>query len=54
MGFFAISIDGRGQPMPTSHRQVGNLFDVRMRAINNLHEAGVRIVLVTTLVPALT
>ena len=33
-----------------SHRQVGNLFDVKMRAINNLHEAGVEIVLVTTLV----
>jgi uncharacterized radical SAM superfamily Fe-S cluster-containing enzyme len=33
-----------------SHRQVGNLFDVKLRAINNLHEAGVEIVLVTTLV----
>src|ERR687883_447653 len=32
------------------HRQVGNLFDVKLRAINNLHEAGVEIVLVTTLV----
>jgi hypothetical protein len=29
---------------------VGNLFDVKLRAINNLHEAGVEIVLVTTLV----
>ena len=36
--------------MPTRHRQVGNLFDVKLRAINNLHEAGVEIVLVTTLV----
>ena len=33
-----------------SHRQVGNLFDVKLRAINNLHEAGVEIILVVTLV----
>src|SRR5690606_24104239 len=33
-----------------SHRQIGNLFDVKLRAINNLREAGVDIILVTTLV----
>src|SRR5690348_3502646 len=33
-----------------AHRQVGNLFDVKLRAIHNLHEAGVDIVPVTTIV----
>ena len=33
-----------------SHRKVGNLFDVKLQAINNLHEAGVEIVPVTTIV----
>src|ERR1051325_4750042 len=32
------------------HRAVGNLFDVKLRAIENLHAAGVEIVLVTTIV----
>jgi len=44
-----LQFDGIGNDA-NSHRQVGNLFDVKMRAINNLHEAGVEIVLVTTLV----
>src|SRR6187431_2869100 len=44
-----LQFDGIGNDA-NSHRQVGNLFDVKMRAINNLHEAGVKIVLVTTLV----
>src|SRR6266487_4310840 len=44
-----FQFDGIGNDA-NSHRQVGNLFDVKMRAINNLHEAGVEIVLVTTLV----
>src|SRR5947207_7169279 len=44
-----LQFDGVGNDA-NSHRQVGNLFDVKMRAINNLHEAGVEIVLVTTLV----
>src|SRR6185503_1775146 len=35
-------------------RQVGNLFDVKLRAINNLHAAGVDIVLVVTLVNGIT
>jgi len=29
---------------------VGNLFDVKLRAIENMHEAGIEIVLVTTIV----
>ena len=44
-----LQFDGIGNDA-NSHRQVGNLFDVKIRAINNLHEAGVEIVLVTTLV----
>src|SRR6266516_517494 len=44
-----LQFDGVGNDA-NIHRQVGNLFDVKMRAINNLHEAGVEIVLVTTLV----
>ncbi|HVF28193.1 MAG TPA: radical SAM protein [Pyrinomonadaceae bacterium] len=44
-----LQFDGIGNDA-NSHRQVGNLFDVKLRAIDNLHEAGVEIVLVTTLV----
>ncbi|MGA2539860.1 MAG: radical SAM protein, partial [Terracidiphilus sp.] len=33
-----------------SHRKVGNLFDVKLQAIANLHEAGVDIVPVTTII----
>ncbi len=44
-----LQFDGIGNDA-NSHRQVGNLFDVKLRAINNLHGAGVEIVLVTTLV----
>jgi len=44
-----LQFDGIGNDA-NAHRQVGNLFDVKLRAINNLHEAGVEIVLVTTLV----
>jgi 7,8-dihydro-6-hydroxymethylpterin dimethyltransferase len=47
--FVYLQFDGIGNDA-NSHRQVGNLFDVKLRAINNLHEAGVDIVLVTTLV----
>jgi len=47
--FVYLQFDGVGNDA-NSHRQVGNLFDVKLRAINNLHEAGVDIVLVTTLV----
>ena len=40
-----LQFDGIGNDA-NSHRQIGNLFDVKLRAINNLHEAGVEIVLV--------
>ena len=33
-----------------SHRKVGNLFDVKLRAIENLHDAGIDVVLVVTVV----
>ena len=32
------------------HRKVGNLFDVKQRAINNLYQAGIDVVLVVTVV----
>src|SRR6202521_3990115 len=35
-----LQFDGIGNDA-NSHRQIGNLFDVKLRAINNLHEAGV-------------
>jgi uncharacterized radical SAM superfamily Fe-S cluster-containing enzyme len=44
-----LQFDGIGNDA-NSHRQIGNLFDVKLRAINNMHEAGIEIVLVTTLV----
>jgi len=44
-----LQFDGIGNAA-NSHRQVGNLFDVKLRAIDNMHEAGIEIVLVTTLV----
>jgi len=44
-----LQFDGIGNDA-NSHRQVGNLFDVKLRAIENLHSSGVEIVLVTTLV----
>ena len=47
-----LQFDGIGNDA-NSHRQVGNLFDVKLRAINNLHEAGVEIILVVTLVNGL-
>src|SRR5215831_15362614 len=40
-----LQFDGIGNDA-NSHRQIGNLFDVKLRAINNLHEAGVEIILV--------
>jgi uncharacterized radical SAM superfamily Fe-S cluster-containing enzyme len=44
-----LQFDGIGNDA-NSHRKIGNFFDVKLRAINNLHDAGVEIVLVTTLV----
>src|SRR5204863_4468536 len=44
-----LQFDGIGNDA-NSHRQIGNLFDVKLKAIENLHEAGVEIILVVTLV----
>jgi tetraether lipid synthase len=44
-----LQFDGIGNAA-NSHRAVGNLFDVKLQAIQNLHEAGVEIVPVTTIV----
>ena len=44
-----LQFDGIGNDA-NSHRQVGNLFDVKLRAINNMYEAGIEIILVTTLI----
>lgn len=44
-----LQFDGIGNDA-NSHRQIGNLFDVKLKAINNIHAAGIEIVLVTTLV----
>ena len=43
-----LQFDGIGNAA-NSHRQVGNLFDVKLRAIENLHSAGVDIVPVVTI-----
>ena len=44
-----LQFDGIGNEA-NSHRLVGNLFDVKLRAIHNLHNAGVDIVPVITIV----
>ena len=44
-----LQFDGIGNAA-NSHRLVGNLFDVKLRAIENLHSNGVDIVPVTTIV----
>jgi uncharacterized radical SAM superfamily Fe-S cluster-containing enzyme len=44
-----LQFDGIGNAA-NSHRKVGNLFDVKLRAIENLHSSGVEIVPVTTIV----
>src|SRR5512142_183322 len=44
-----LQFDGIGNAA-NSHRAVGNLFDVKLRAIENLHSSGVDIVPVTTIV----
>ncbi len=36
--------------LANSHRKAGNLFDVKLRAIENLHAAGIDVVLVVTIV----
>ena len=49
MRYAYLQFDGIGEDA-NSHRHVGNLFDVKLKAIDNMHEAGIEIVLVTTLV----
>src|SRR5689334_14862591 len=44
-----LQFDGIGNAA-NSHRLVGNLFDVKLKAIENLHKAGVEIVPVVTIV----
>ena len=44
-----LQFDGVGNDA-NSHRKVGNLFDVKLRAIENMREAGINIVPVTTIV----
>ena len=44
-----LQFDGIGNAA-NSHRLVGNLFDVKLQAIHNLHNSGVDIVPVTTIV----
>ncbi|HSO73924.1 MAG TPA: radical SAM protein [Blastocatellia bacterium] len=44
-----LQFDGIGNAA-NEHRKVGNLFDVKLRAIENLHSAGVEIVPVTTII----
>jgi 7,8-dihydro-6-hydroxymethylpterin dimethyltransferase len=44
-----LQFDGIGNAA-NSHRKVGNLFDVKLRAIENLVEAGIEVVPVTTIV----
>ncbi len=44
-----LQFDGIGNAA-NAHRKVGNLFDVKLKAIENLHAAGVEIVPVTTIV----
>jgi uncharacterized radical SAM superfamily Fe-S cluster-containing enzyme len=44
-----LQFDGVGEES-NAHRKVGNLFDVKLRAIENLHAAGIDVVLVVTVV----
>jgi len=44
-----LQFDGIGNEV-NSHRKVGNLFDVKVRAIENLHAAGIDVILVVTVV----
>ncbi len=45
----SLQFDGIGNDN-NEHRKIGNLFDVKLRAIENLHAAGIDVVLVVTLV----
>jgi len=44
-----LQFDGVGEKA-NAHRRVGNLFDVKLRALENLHAAGIDVVLVVTVV----
>jgi uncharacterized radical SAM superfamily Fe-S cluster-containing enzyme len=44
-----LQFDGVGEE-PNAHRKVSNLFEVKLRAIENLHAAGIDVVLVMTVV----
>jgi uncharacterized radical SAM superfamily Fe-S cluster-containing enzyme len=44
-----LQFDGIGEEA-NSHRKVGNLYDVKLHAIENLHAAGIDVVLVVTVV----
>ena len=44
-----LQFDGVGEEA-NAHRKVGNLFDVKLRAIENLYEAGIDVALVATIV----
>ncbi len=44
-----LQFDGVGNEV-NAHRKVGNLFDVKVRAIENLHAAGIDVILVVTVV----
>ncbi len=49
MRYAYLQFDGIGNAA-NAHRKVGNLFDVKLKAIENLHKAGVEIVPVVTIV----
>src|SRR6059058_5677061 len=49
MRYAYLQFDGIGNAA-NAHRKVGNLFDVKFKAIDNLHRAGVEIVPVVTIV----
>src|SRR5215467_4333085 len=49
MRYAYLQFDGIGNDA-NSHRQVGNLFDEKPRATENMHAAGIEIVLVVTIV----
>ncbi len=44
-----LQFDGIGNES-NMHRKIGNLFDVKLKAIDNLHKAGIDVVLVVTIV----
>ena len=44
-----LQFDGVGEEK-NKHRGVGNLFDVKVRAIENLHKVGIKVTLVVTIV----